>query len=166
MGGIANTYGPTSLKPQKHGPSFGHSGAVCCTKFATTKSCPWPLWVISNRSSQVLSWQALCIIPRQGVQNKGSTRKSREAKFELPQLFRNIVQPPFPQSQRPAAPHRANPRGTHRGPSTTQGLQPGSPPHHRQVIGESISISESHEEVKHPLQQQFWPPRAPKAVEA
>ena len=43
----------------------------------------------------------------------------------------NHSQPPFPQSQRPAASNRANPRGTHRGPSTTQGLPPSSPPHHR-----------------------------------
>ena len=43
----------------------------------------------------------------------------------------NHSQPPSPQSQRPAASNRANPRGTHRGPSTTQGLPPGSPPHHR-----------------------------------
>ena len=32
----------------------------------------------------------------------------------------------------PAASNRANPRGIYRGPSTTQGLHPGSPPHHRQ----------------------------------
>ena len=33
----------------------------------------------------------------------------------------NHSHPPFPQSQHPAASHRANSRGTHRGQSTTQG---------------------------------------------
>ena len=46
----------------------------------------------------------------------------------------NHSQPPFPQSQRPAASNRTNPRGIHIGHSTTQGLQPGSPPHHRHLM--------------------------------
>jgi len=55
------------------------------------------------------------------------------SQLSLSGVFRHHSQPPFSQSQRPAASNRANPRGTHRGPSTTQGLQPGSPPLHRHL---------------------------------
>jgi len=55
-------------------------------------------------------------------------------------MFVDVAASFFPLIIGPAASHRANPRGTHWDPSTTQGIQPGSSPLHRQCPLSAINL--------------------------
>jgi len=104
-----------------------HAQAGCFSHTTSPRRGIERQWAPSLGRHAALLWLVLLLAQALCVNNM----RGNHISFRRLEKHGAQSQPPFSQSQRPTAPNRADPRGTHRGPSTTQGLSPGSPPHHR-----------------------------------